>query len=154
MTPEQIQDAVSKAIQSDHWMVRTDDEGKSHNGFHWKGIGQWTTPANFSEAATCKSGGLFGQSRQHSGFNSCRCRVVFCETGRHRIGIDGDKVKTEKARILLVNDLSLAQGMKFEGNLSLAGCTGLTALPEGLSVGGWLNLNGCTGLTALPEHLK
>ncbi|HEX2579516.1 MAG TPA: NEL-type E3 ubiquitin ligase domain-containing protein, partial [Rhabdochlamydiaceae bacterium] len=40
-----------------------------------------------------------------------------------------------------------------KGNLNLAGCTGLTALPEGLTVHGDLNLNNCTGFTALPEGL-
>ena len=39
------------------------------------------------------------------------------------------------------------KGDVLQGNLSLAGCTGLTSLPEGLNVGGYISLAGCTGLT-------
>ena len=41
-----------------------------------------------------------------------------------------------------------------EDNLSLNGCTDLTALPDNLSVGGHLSLGRCAGLTALPKNLS
>ena len=49
---------------------------------------------------------------------------------------------------------ALPKNLSVEGNLSLHCCTSLTALPENLSVGGHLFLGRCTGLTALPKNLS
>lgn len=27
---------IKKAVETDNWMVRTDNNGESHNGFKWK----------------------------------------------------------------------------------------------------------------------
>ena len=154
MTELEIESAVASAIRSGRWMIRTDDDGVSHGGFRWNPVGEWTEPEVFSAEATCDSGGLFGQARRASGFGTRMSRVVFCRTGGRRITVGGDKIKTDRAMILLVNDLSSARGLRFEASLYLAKCTGLTSLPEGLSVEGYLNLEGCTGLTSLPEGLS
>ena len=91
------------------------------------------------------------EERQASGFRMLRDRVVFCETGTKRIRI-GDKIKTDRARILLINDLSQAHGIRFDGCVDMAH-TDLSALPDGLEVRGTLNLNGCDRLTSLPKGL-
>ena len=49
---------------------------------------------------------------------------------------------------------ALPENFSVGGDLSLDGCTALTALPENLSVGGDLSLDGCTALTALPENFS
>ena len=54
---------------------------------------------------------------------------------------------------MTIADFQNSKNLKVGGDLSLSGCTGLTALPDGLTVGGSLYLDGCTGLTALPDGL-
>ena len=60
----------------------------------------------------------------------------------------------ELKKLILEQKFSKNVHYQVEGDLSLYGCTGLTALPENLSVGGNLDLRGCTALTALPENLS
>ena len=148
-----MQAEIDRIIKSGNWMVRTDDDGVAFEGFKWNEIGEWTTPTYFSERPTCNSGGLFGQTQSASGQNAGRCRAVFCETSDVRIVVDGNKIKTDRARIVLVNDLALARGISFNGDLDLSNCTGLQSLPENLTVGGNLNLYNCTGLQSLPKNL-
>ena len=74
----------------------------------------------------------------------------------------GDRFAIQTNKITSIELRELILGKKFsndvryqvEGDLSLGGCTHLTALPENLSEVGNLYLNGCTGLTALPENLS
>ena len=74
--------------------------------------------------------------------------------------LDRSTIQVKKILALEMRTLILEQQFsndvhyKVEGDLSLTGCTGLTALPENLSVGGELYLKDCTGLTALPETLS
>ena len=74
--------------------------------------------------------------------------------------LDRSTIQVKKISALELKTLILEQKFsndvhyKVEGNLSLTGFTGLTALPERLSVGFGLFLDGCTGLTALPENLS
>ena len=83
MTKMEIGEAVEKAIRTGRWMVRSDKEGSSHNGFHWNAPGEWTFPQFFSDRPICQDG-LFGQARQASGFPMWNTRAVFCETGAKR----------------------------------------------------------------------
>jgi hypothetical protein len=48
---------------------------------------------------------------------------------------------------------ALPEGMRVEGDLDLRGCTALTTLPGGLKVYYWLDLSGCTALTTLPHDI-
>ena len=72
-----------------------------------------------------------------------------------RSAIQTNKITSiELRKLILEKKFSNDVRYQIEGNLYLASCTGLTALPENLSVGGFLFLDGCTGLTALPENLS
>ena len=72
-----------------------------------------------------------------------------------RSAIQTNKITSiELRKLILEKKFSNDVRYQVEGDLSLSGCTGLTALPENLSVGGFLSLDGCTGLTALPENFS
>ena len=143
---------LSDAIAQDRWFLRTDNDGEAYGGFRWAPQGERTRAPDWDPRPRC-GGGLHGQTKQASGYNSGGNRAVFCSTSP-LVAIDREKAKAEWAIVLLVNDLSAATGIEFDGDLDLSGCTGLTALPDGLSVGGGLDLSGCTGLTALPDWLS
>ena len=145
---------ADEAVKHGRWMIRADNDGvspsSSANGFRWAPPGHWTTAPDFNTRQEC-GGGLHGQDATWGGYSE-GTRLVFCEhRGGYVGGIDGNKVKVESARILLVGELPL--GLQINGSLDLHGCdlTGVT-LPQ--SVGGSLNLSGCdlTGIT-LPQHV-
>ena len=50
--------------------------------------------------------------------------------------------------------ITLPDGLKVGGTLSLRGCTELKSLPDGLTVGGSLYLEDCKGLKSLPDGLQ
>jgi hypothetical protein len=159
MTEQSIRRAIKRAVASGNWMIRADRGGESYGGFKWPPVGVWIECPNWDPTPVC-GGGFHGQGAEASGalvINGPKdkpARCLFCETRGERVIIEGDKLKVPEARILLVNDLSVARGLSVGGYLYLRGCTGLTVLPEGLSVGGYLDLEGCTGLTVLPEGLS
>jgi hypothetical protein len=131
------------AVEHGRWMIRADNDGTSPNkkagGFRWPEPGAWIRAADFNTRKEC-GGGLHGQDRTWGGHGEGR-RLLFCEwRGGYVGGIDGNKMKAEEARILLVGELPA--GLICDGALGLSGCDlkGI-ALPE--SVGGWLYLNGC-----------
>ena len=148
---EELRQLASEAVKHGRWMIRADNNGVSAspraNGFVWQPPGEWTRAPDFDGKKKC-GGGLHGQDSQWGGY--CEgTRIVFCEhRGGYIGGIDGNKMKVEEARILLVGELP--DGLQMEGALDLSHCT----LPEGLklpdSVGDWLDLSNCT----LPEGLK
>jgi hypothetical protein len=153
---EEIAELVAKAVKTKKWLIRTSDNGFGYNNFKWNEIGEWTEAPDWDPAPRC-GGGLHGQTARHSGCLATerRNRVEFCIYVGRDVGIDNmEKGKVRKAMILLVDDLSLADGLSVGGSLDLGGCTSLTALPDGLSVGGSLDLGGCTSLTALPDGLS
>ena len=133
----------------DNWMVRTDQDGKGHDGFQWAPIGEWTHCPKWSDATTndCKSGGLFGQGPRGYGYAQAGTRFLFCETAGGKFVVKGNKVKVQSARILYAGADAMAalchvtKGT-FHGSLDLSGCT----LPDGLAlpqtVGGSLDLSG------------
>ena len=153
-------DTVMLDKLGDNWMVCTDNDGVSYNGFRWKPIGEWTECPRWSAEtkADCESGGLFGQGPGGYGFSKAGDRFKFCETGPERIVVGDDKVKVRTAKILYTGQSAfLALNYKcpsFGGSFDLRGCDlkGIT-LPQ--SVGGWLDLSGCDlkGIT-LPQALK
>lgn len=135
MDQREIKQAVKHAIKTGNWMVRRSDDGTSYGDFQWSPIGEWTEAPDWDPAPKC-GGGLHGQARQASGGNyGAGPRVEFCMTGRPRIAIEGEKIKVPRAMILLVDDLSAAAGMKFEGHLDLRG-TQITKIPDDASIGG------------------
>ena len=81
-------------------------------------------------------------------------------SGETRSLTERSAIQTKKITPLELRELILRQifsndvHYQVEDNLSLRGCTDLTALPENLSVEGYLSLDHCTSLTALPENLS
>ena len=72
-----------------------------------------------------------------------------------RSAIQTNKITSiELRKLILEKKFSNDVRYQVEGDLSLGGCTGLTALPENLSVESYLSLEGCTGLMALPKNLS
>ena len=154
MTDTEIKQRVTEAVRTGNWFIRADDDGESYGGFQWQPVGKWTVAPDWNPDPVC-GGGLHGQGPEASGFlGSNKGRVVCCATRGARVVIGYAKLKVPEAMVLLVNDISEAEGLSVGGDLYLSGCTSLTALPEGLSVGGYLDLRGCTSLTALPEGLS
>ncbi len=140
------------AVTHGRWMIRADNDGLSPNkkagGFHWPEPGAWVRAADFNSRQEC-GGGLHGQDRSWGGYGEGR-RLVFCEwRGGYVGGIDGNKMKAEEARILLVGELPA--GLICDGSLGLSGCdlTGVT-LPR--SVGGSLDLRGCNHAAVAPPR--
>lgn len=134
---------AAAAVDHGRWMLRADNDGVSPNkkarGFRWPEPGKWIKAPDFNARKKC-GGGLHGQDRTWGGYCEGR-RLVFCEwRGGYVGGIDGNKIKVEEARILLVGELPA--GLMCDGSLGLSGCDlkGIT-LPQ--SVGGSLDLNGC-----------
>jgi hypothetical protein len=131
------------AVKHGRWMIRADNDGVSPNkkagSFRWPEPGEWIKAPDFNARKEC-GGGLHGQDRTWGGYCEGR-RLVFCEwRGGYVGGIDGNKIKVEEARILLVGELPA--GLICDGSLGLSGCDlkGIT-LPQ--SIGGWLYLRGC-----------
>jgi Pentapeptide repeats (8 copies) len=142
------------AVKHSRWMIRADNDGVSPNkkpgGFRWPEPGEWIKAADFNTRAEC-GGGLHGQDRTWGGYGEGR-RLVFCEwRGGYVGGIDGNKMKVEEARILLVGELPA--GLICDGSLGLSGCD-LKGIALPWSVGGWLYLNSCelAGI-ALPQSV-
>jgi hypothetical protein len=145
---------AAAAVDHGRWMLRADNDGVSPNkkarGFRWPEPGKWIKAPDFNARKKC-GGGLHGQDRTWGGYCEGR-RLVFCEwRGGYVGGIDGNKIKVEEARILLVGELPA--GLMCDGSLGLSGCDlkGIT-LPR--SVGGWLSLTSCNleGMT-LPRSV-
>lgn len=145
MSKRAILDALAT---SGNWMFRADSKGKGYNGFQWAKIGKWTECPKWTPKPTCDAGGLFGQSPRGWGYAHPGDRLVFCETDPIQIPVDGNKVKTPRARILFVGNEALHALFfvcrdNFGGSLDLSGVT----LPEGFTlgnVGGSLDLSGAT----------
>jgi len=141
---------IHEVVKSGRWMIRFDHDGESYHGFRWNGIGEISRPSDGWDPKPNCGNGLHGQSATAGGYRSKGNRLVFCETAHEQVVIDGDKIKTPWARILMIN--TLPAGLKCE-DLDLSECTSLTALPAGLKCE-YLNLSECTSLTALPAGLK
>ena len=135
ITPEHIKSVV----KGGNWIIRTDNDGVSYDGFKWNPVGEWTEAPDWNEEPICRNG-LFGQDKDCYGFCKRGSRFVFCETEGEHIPVDGEKVKVRKARILLIN--KIPKELKFNGSLFLWGCI----LPDGFpigDVGGSLDLIDC-----------
>src|SRR3972149_5631048 len=143
-----INKAMLKRLEN-NWMIRTDNAGVSHDGFKWAPVGEWTICPRWNEdtKADCTSGGLFGQGPGGMGYAQSGTRFVFCEIKGKRIVVDGNKIKTEHARILYVgqdafNALIFVCRCNWCGSLNLSGCD-LKDITLPTSVGGSLDLSGC-----------
>jgi hypothetical protein len=144
---------IARVVKNGNWILRRSDNGKSYNGFVWQPIGEWTIAPDWNPRAEC-GGGLHGNGQKTDPGNcfwATGSRLEFCEIGEKFVTIGGStgKIKCERARILLINELPA--GLHVGGSLYLSG-TGITKLPADLRVGGWLDLRG-TGTTALPADL-
>jgi len=149
MEKEQIDQLVKEAVKTGKWMLRRSNNGKSYNDFLWSPIGEWTEAPDWNPSPTC-GGGLHGNGPESSGYWTVGKDLDFCLIGNNIVDINGNKIKVEKAMVLLRN--SLPEGLSVGGSLDLEG-TQITSLPEGLSVGGSLDLRG-TQITSLPEGLS
>lgn len=143
MTNQEIQEAVESAVKTGNWIIRADNDGVSHNGFKWSGIGEWTESPDWNEEPEC-GGGLHGQDANHGGYIK-GTRLVFCDTEGKHVPIGSDKIKVRRARILLINELPELPACK-ELDVSDTNITELPELPacESLDVHG-------TKITELPE---
>jgi hypothetical protein len=154
LTLQERRALADAAVKHGHWMIRADNDGlspsKKAGGFRWPEPGAWIKAPDFNTRKEC-GGGLHGQDRIWGGYCEGR-RLVFCEwRGGYVGGIDGNKIKAEEARILLVGELPA--GLICDGSFGLSGCdlTGIT-LPQ--SVGRTLYLNGCNLKgTTLPQSV-
>ena len=131
LTPEMMRtiDALG-----DNWMVRTDNDGKSYSGFEWNGVGVWTEAPDWNAAACCGYG-LHGQGPGGYGYWHDGTRFVFCETGKERVTVEGNKVKVKRARILYVGAeayLAMAYACrgKWAGQLRILCTVALPSLKE------------------------
>ena len=106
-TIDELRTLAAEAVLHGRWMIRADNDGVSASrhakGFRWKPPGEWTRAPDFNTRQEC-GGGLHGQDAQWGGHCEGK-RVVFCEhRGGYVGGIDGNKMKVEEARILLVGE--------------------------------------------------
>ncbi len=140
---------ANQAVKSGNWMVRTDNNGVSANpyanGFKWRKKGLWNEAPDWNETPSC-GGGLHGQSKDAGGFKTDGKRVVFCKTKGKKIIISDDKIKVQKAMILMIN--KLPKNLRFNKSLDLSN-SHIKELPEGLHVGGSRYLRG-TEIKELP----
>jgi hypothetical protein len=109
MNKAQLDKAIVNAIKTGNWMIRCENDGglspsSNAKGFKWKPIGQWTIAPDFNSRPVC-GGGLHGQGSEAGGYLEKGKHIVFCETRGERIIIDGNKIKVESARRLLVGNL-------------------------------------------------
>ena len=109
----------------DRWLVRTDNNGVSYNGFRWNPVGDWTEASDFNPHGKCGNG-LHGQGPGGFGYTQAGTRLVFCETDGNHVSVGGDKIKVQKARILFVGASALLALIhkttgEFSGSLYLSG---------------------------------
>ena len=111
----------------EHWMIRTDDNGESHEGFRWKPVGEWTEAPDWNPAPKC-GGGLHGQGRaagkEGFGYAQSGSRFVFCEVDpADVVVVEGNKLKVRRARIVATDkkafDLLRHHAPDFPGSLYL-----------------------------------
>ena len=94
---------VRRLLKSGNWMLRMDDDGVAYGGFRWSPLGEWTE-TDWSEKATCNSGGLFGQNAKAAGYCKAGTRLVLCETEGNQVVVEGNKIKVKRARIIAINE--------------------------------------------------
>ncbi len=144
------QQTIGSLLKSGKWMIRFDNDGQSYNGFQWQPIGQWTTPPDWNPLPQCGNG-LHGQNPRGHGYCQPNSRLVLCRISKCVV-IDGDKVKTDKAQILAVNEAIPAIFLTTV-SLHLRGYQ--HPLPAGLaSVGGYLYLGGYQHPGARGDNLR
>jgi hypothetical protein len=139
---------IQSLLKWGNWIIRMDNDGYSYGDFKWESMGKWTRAADWNPRPVC-GGGLHGQNQEFNGFCRAGKRLVLCEIGRKKVGIDKEKLKVKSAKIIAVNDKIPFIFLSFI-SLSLEGYQ--HKLPEGLtSVGGDLYLGGYQH--KLPEGL-
>ena len=113
---------LSELKTSGNWMIRNSKDGLGYGDFQWAPVGEWTVCPKWTAEETCDSGGLFGQGPGGYGHMGGGTRFELCETDAIRITIDGEKIKTPRAKIIAVNQeafdalMFLCDG-KFDGTL-------------------------------------
>jgi hypothetical protein len=145
---------IAAVIKRGNWILRRSNNGKSHGGFAWQPVGEWTIAPDWDPRAKC-GGGLHGNGSKTDSENCFWAkgnRLEFCEIGDKFVAVEGPngKIKCDRARILLINELPA--DLRVGGWLDLSG-TGITKLPVDLHVGGSLDLRD-TKITTLPANLR
>ena len=90
-------------LDTHEWMLRSSNDGKSHDGYTWPLLGQWATASDWNDRAEC-GGGFHGNAPEAHGAGFFYSRLELVETRGPRIVIDGDKIKVRSARIVAVNE--------------------------------------------------
>ena len=135
LSPKQIEIAIKNALETGKWMIRRSNDGKScsseANGFCWQPIGVWTEAPDWNEKPEC-GGGLHGNGPNSSGYWIRGKDIDFCIV-ENAINIDSEKIKCQKAMVLMRN--RLPDDLHVGGYLDFSG-TQITSLPDDLHVGG------------------
>jgi hypothetical protein len=145
---------IARVVKNGNWILRRSDNGKSYGGFAWQPVGEWTIAPDWNPRAEC-GGGLHGNGQKTDEENCFWAegnRLEFCEIGDKFVAVEGPngKIKCDRARILLINELPANFHV---GEWLDLRDTGITELPANLHVGGWLDLRG-TKITTLPAGLQ
>ena len=139
LTKDQIQEKINEVLETGMWMIRRSNNGAScHNGFQWAPIGEWTVAPDWNPVKEC-GGGLHGNGPLSKGHWANGRDIDFCAV-ENVVDIDGEKIKCEKAMVLLRNELPYIKS--FVGDFNVSGCDlSNIKLPE--SIGGSIYASGC-----------
>jgi hypothetical protein len=90
-------------LKGHRWMLRTDNNGISYDGFRWEKKGVWTITPDYEPTDECGHG-LHGINAEYNSFGlSSGRRVVLCEVDEVT-SVEGDKIKTNRAKIVAINE--------------------------------------------------
>ena len=108
--------------QTKEWMVRFDNDGVAYDNFLWKPLGEWTVAPDWNPKPCCGYG-LHGQGPGGFGHTCSGSRFAFCIIG-DKVVINKNKIKTNRAKIIAVNDEAFHMLLKacngnFLGSLDL-----------------------------------
>ena len=99
---------TKKWLETHDWMLRSSDNGVSHNGFKWPAVGKWVTCPDWDPKPECGHG-FHGLTPEHNRAGLFYGRVELCETRGERVVIDDDKIKVPEARIVAIGkDIPIA----------------------------------------------
>ena len=132
-----------------NWMIRMDTDGKSHEGFQWNPINEWTEAFDWNERPEC-GGGLHGQNESAWGYVNIGNRLCLCEVEKF-VKIDNEKGKAKRAMIVAINENIPAKYLEYT-SISLIKDATLN-LPQAKKIGGDIHMEK-GGTLHLPQSKK
>ena len=88
-------------LDSHDWMLRSSNDGFSHDEYKWPEIGRWAKAVDWDGLPACGNG-FHGMTPHANGFGFSYKRLELCETRGPQIAIDDEKVKVAEARIVAI----------------------------------------------------